>query len=452
MTVFWNVIELLASIFENFIVMWVMGRFLNYRYAGLKKALSFVFFMSLATICTTFYNQLVLFEGFYVFLTIFCFVLFGIVSLRGRLLIKILIPIMACCVIFLINISVSFVLTSTFGINDQVFLMNNDELRLLALFLTKFLFAVVAVLAVKISGRTSFELKIPELLTSVVVFVTTMFIGFNAVKLQMENPHQDELTINLIFSIIFINIFILYMFRVMSNSHERELENSLLRTQLNEQKSMMEDAGGISTKIKQAEHDIKHHILTALTLLENDQSKEAQMYLKKLYSNYEANVFRYLTIDNLVINGILNFKISRCQKNKIDIKCDIRGDFAPFDEIDLCVLLCNLLDNAIEASLKSQTRRIRLTIKNNNGYLCFLVKNHIDNSVLTENKELKTTKSNGKKHGIGIYSINQIVEKYDGILTFIEEGEYFIADAWLKIKSRDINEILSDEIELMKRH
>jgi signal transduction histidine kinase len=452
MTVFWNVIELLASIFENFIVMWVMGRFLNYRYAGLKKALSFVFFISLSTICTTLYNQLVIFEGAYVFLTIFCFILFGVFSLNGRFLIKILIPIMACCVIFLINISVSFILTSTFDINDQVFLMNNNELRLLALFLTKFLFAVVAVLAVKVSGRTSFELKMPELLTSVVVFVTTMFIGFNAVELQIENPHQDELTINLIFSIIFINIFILYMFRVMSNSHERELENSLLRTQLNEQKSMMEDVGGISTKIKQAEHDIKHHILTALTLLENNQSKEAQMYLKKLYSNYEANVFRYLTIDNLVINGILNFKISRCQKNKIDIKCDIRGDFAPFDEIDLCVLLCNLLDNAIEASLKSQTRRIRLTIKNNNGYLCFLVKNHIDKSVLTENKDLKTTKSNVKKHGIGIYSINQIVEKYDGILTFLEEGEYFIADAWLKIKSRDINEILSDEIELMKKH
>jgi sensor histidine kinase YesM len=450
MNVFWSVIEILSSTFENFVIMWVMGRFLKYRYDGVKKAVLFAAFLVLTIVLVTLINNQIVFEGAYAFIPVFIVILYGCFALEGKILFKALIPIMSLCLIFLINISVSLLTTYVFGIENQVFLTANDELRLLALFLTKFIFAIVAVIAVKLAGKSNYTLRRTELLTSVVVFITTMIIGFNAIELQMRYNREGSLSLSLIIGIIFINIFVIYMFRVMTKSHERELENSLLRTQLSEQKSMIEDAGSISAEIKQAEHDVKHHILSALTLLENDNAEQAEVYLRKLYGSYEAKVFNYITIDNSLINGILNFKISRCHKSGIDIKCDIRGDFEPFDVMDLCVLLCNLLDNAIEAAIKTTDPRIILTIKNNDSYLCILVKNHIEISVLAENKDLKTTKSDGKKHGIGLYSVKQIVEKYDGIINFTEEGEFFIADAWLKTQKRDITEVLKNEMALMK--
>jgi signal transduction histidine kinase len=450
MNIFWIVVEILASAFENIVIMWVMGKFLNHRFNGAKKAVFFVGFLTLTIALITLINNQIMFEGAYAFIPVFIVFLYGCFALEGKLLLKAVITIMSLCLIFLINISVSLLTTYIFGIENEVFLTENDELRLLALFLTKFIFAVVAVIAVKLAGKSSFTLRRTELLTSVVVFITTMIIGFNAIELQMKYNRQGDLSLSLIIGIIFINIFVIYMFRVMTKGNERELENSLLRIQLSEQKAMIEDAGSISTEIKQAEHDVKHHILSALTLLENNNAEQAEVYLRKLYGSYEANVFRYITIDNSVINGILNFKIGRCHKSGIDIKCDIRGDFEPFDEMDLCIILCNLLDNAIESALKTTDPKIILTIKNNDSYLCILVKNHIKKSVLAENKNLKTTKSNGKKHGVGIYSVNQIVEKYDGILNFSEDGGYFIADAWLKFQKRNITEVLKNEMELMK--
>jgi sensor histidine kinase YesM len=441
MNIYWSIIELLASTFENAVIMWVLGKFLRYRYTGVRKAALFIAFLALSTANVTFVNAHFQFEGAYAFSTMIIFVIYAGLALDGLFLIKVLIPIVSFTIILLINISVSYLITSFFGIDSTVFLTDNNGLRILALFLTKFIFLICAIFFVRLQKRSenkAFTLKKTELLTSIVIFITTMFIGFNAVELEMGYKNKEWLTLSLIASIIFINIFVLYMFRVMSKNNRREFEVTLLRTQLNEQKQLLEDAGGIATEIKQAEHDVKHHLLSTLSLLENDETEKAEVYIQKLLNEYETHIFKYINLDNSAINGILNFKIERCRKENIDIKCDVRADFSPFNEMDLCALIANLLDNAIEASENVKDPHITFTVKNQHNYLCITVKNSIEHSVLAENEKLKTTKSESKKHGIGIYSVRQIAEKYDGIANFYEESGSFIADIWLKVNVKKV--------------
>ena len=127
------------------------------------------------------------------------------------------------------------------------------------------------------------------------------------------------------------------------------------------------------------------------------------------------------------------------------MKLSIESDFSVFDELDICILLSNLLDNAIEASMLVESPKIELSITNNGNYLCILVRNRIENSVLNENSNLRTTKKDTAAHGFGIYSISQIVEKYDGIKNIYEKNGYFAFDIWLKRKTYSLQERIKEE-------
>lgn len=147
---------------------------------------------------------------------------------------------------------------------------------------------------------------------------------------------------------------------------------------------------------------------------------------------YETSIFKYINISNSSINGILNFKIKRCHANHFDIKVELDTDFEGFETTDICVLLSNLLDNAIEASLKVQSPHISISIKEKMNYLCILVRNRIETSILSVNLNLKTTKKENGNHGLGLYSIAQIVGKYEGFNKNYEENDFFVSDIWLK--------------------
>ena len=214
----------------------------------------------------------------------------------------------------------------------------------------------------------------------------------------------------------------------------------MLELQLSEQKTMIEETGNISREIKKAEHDLRHHLLSVLGNIENGNTEAAEIYLKQLLHDYETSIFKYIYIDNSAVNSILNMKISRCHANKIDIKTEIESDFSDFSDIDICVLLANLLDNAIEASLNVNFPQITVSIRNEKNYLCIVIRNRIENSVLEENGQLLTTKADKSKHGLGVYSISQIVDKYDGMKTYYEKNGYFVADIWLKKKGYTLEE------------
>jgi sensor histidine kinase regulating citrate/malate metabolism len=215
--------------------------------------------------------------------------------------------------------------------------------------------------------------------------------------------------------------------------------------QLSEQKALIAEAGSLSKDIKKSEHDIKHHFISLLGILTDKKFNDAEMYIRGLIHDYETSIFKYISIDNSAINSVLNFKIGRCRASNIDIKIEIESDFSNFDTLDVCVLISNLLDNAIEASEKIDVPRIVLIIREEKNYLCITLKNKISKSVLDSNKDLATTKKDIENHGFGIYSISQIVDKYDGIQEFYEQKDFFIADIWLKKELYSLSERIKNE-------
>ena len=82
----------------------------------------------------------------------------------------------------------------------------------------------------------------------------------------------------------------------------------------------------------------------------------------------------------------------------------------------MCVLLANLLDNAIEAceKVEEERRLIYLRIKRQNQMLLIFIKNAIQERETEKREFFKTSKNNKELHGLGIKCIDNVIQKYDG--------------------------------------
>ena len=100
-----------------------------------------------------------------------------------------------------------------------------------------------------------------------------------------------------------------------------------------------------------------------------------------------------------------------------------------FDPMDLCVLLGNLLDNAIEANekVKPEERCVSLSMAQQERWLSITVKNAAAGPVPTDGKTIRTTKAHRELHGFGLASVKEIAAKYSGNCTFQSTDRDFTA-------------------------
>ena len=101
------------------------------------------------------------------------------------------------------------------------------------------------------------------------------------------------------------------------------------------------------------------------------------------------------------------------------------------DPVDVCVLLGNTLDNAIEACEKmpkDDEKIISVSSDCNSGLLFMTVANPISGKVAVRNGQIATTKDNKTLHGFGLYSLRTVVKKYDGEVKLLSEEDTFTAE------------------------
>lgn len=95
----------------------------------------------------------------------------------------------------------------------------------------------------------------------------------------------------------------------------------------------------------------------------------------------------------------------------------------PFRGADICLILGNLLENAVEAAQKAEGKKyIRLHMKyDKNNLLLFVENNYKGVLIKTKDKRLKSTKTDAGNHGVGLSSVYRIAAKYHGVVT-IDDG------------------------------
>ena len=182
-------------------------------------------------------------------------------------------------------------------------------------------------------------------------------------------------------------------------------------------------------KMRGWRHDYKNHIQTMKVLAEKGDLEAIKEYLNKLEDDL-ATVDTVVKTGNAMADAILNSKISLAKSKGIHVKVNAHVPVKlKMSELDLCVILGNLFDNAIEASMslpeEERLIRVYMVMKNTQLYISFTnftaVKKQIKQSNL-----FKTTKGDG--HGFGLIRIDGIIEKLDGYLSRNSEDGAFTTE------------------------
>ena len=179
-------------------------------------------------------------------------------------------------------------------------------------------------------------------------------------------------------------------------------------------------------------HDYRNHIQTMKVLAANGDMDAIKAYLDELDTDLNT-VDTVVKTGNAMADAILNSKISLAKAKKISVIADAHIPLAlTTSEIDLCVIIGNLFDNAIEASLAlpedKRLIRVYMDMKNTQLYISF--------TNFTAGKKLKkeagrfrTTKGDG--HGFGLLRIDGIVERLGGYLSRNSEDGAFTTEILL---------------------
>lgn len=173
-------------------------------------------------------------------------------------------------------------------------------------------------------------------------------------------------------------------------------------------------------------HDYRNHIQTIKALAENGDMEAVMQYLDGLELDLNT-VDTVIKTGNAMADAILNSKISLARSKNIAVHVDAHIPVKlKMSELDLCVILGNLFDNAIEASMKlpegGRMIRIYMDMKNTQLYISFT--NFTATGKLEKVGRLFRT-SKGKGHGLGLIRIDAIVERLGGYLSRnSEEGAF----------------------------
>lgn len=180
-------------------------------------------------------------------------------------------------------------------------------------------------------------------------------------------------------------------------------------------------------------HDYHNHIQTMLALA--DKPEQLREYLLTL-NNDLATVDTVLKTGNVMVDAILNSKLSLIKAKNITVnaKAVVPADLK-LSNVDLCVIIGNLLDNAMEACLKQENegeRFIRIFIGILKKQLYISVTNSVDGSLHKSGKKYFSTK-NSSSHGFGLMRVDRIVEKYGGYVNRQDEPGVFATEVMLPL-------------------
>jgi sensor histidine kinase regulating citrate/malate metabolism len=182
-------------------------------------------------------------------------------------------------------------------------------------------------------------------------------------------------------------------------------------------------------------HDYHNHIQTMKAHLALNQTTELRAYLCELDADL-TSVDTVLKTGNIMVDAILNSKISLALSKQINVnaKATVPKDVR-ISEVDLCVIIGNLLDNAMEACLKQPEeakRFIRVYIGLLKQQLYIYISNSAGGEVRKSVRSYISTK-NSSSHGFGLLRVDKIAEKYGGYINRQNEEGVFATEVMLPL-------------------
>lgn len=269
----------------------------------------------------------------------------------------------------------------------------------------------------------------------VMILIVLVFIGelcgnmaVESSELFFDNRINSFLTVLTI--IAFLTIIISFVFSSISRQYYESISR-IMEKQMAGQVEHYQKINKLTDDLREFRHDYKNHMICLQATLEKKQFDEALYYVKSITKQeiIDANKF---SSGNQIADSILSEK----SESAANIGTQIQFSGFISDEIpavDLCTMLSNALDNAIEACEKlSLTDSAVITVK------CAVVQNvqviKLSNPNPDNKNSTETSKLDKDNHGFGLYNIRRTVEKLGGEMRIPKQFPEFVLELEFPIK------------------
>lgn len=177
-------------------------------------------------------------------------------------------------------------------------------------------------------------------------------------------------------------------------------------------------------------HDLNDRLIALDALIEQRQYDDARREIDEMLYENKLPRNEISRSGNLALDALINYKHSVAQTLNADLSClvEVPADLS-VDGTDLCVILGNLLDNALEAVtlLPREERQIKLEIRLEKGLLRILTENPYKGKIEERYDGTLKSRKPGDGHGFGLLSVRRAVDKYGGELCFPYDDTVFRA-------------------------
>ena len=196
-------------------------------------------------------------------------------------------------------------------------------------------------------------------------------------------------------------------------------------------------------EVQKFHHDIKKHLQNIYFLCNNNKYEAASEYISKLIDSPIVKTNIVLT-KNYVIDSILQQNKATMEADGIEVKIStMLAENQPFDDIELSILLGNLLSNAQEACNRIQNNSVKkevdIKIHQRKQFLYIEISNSFNGKLFKRDGTFLSSKRQNGSSGIGLQNVENIVDKYDGIMKLSNDKNIFTVKILLPYSTENVN-------------
>lgn len=244
-----------------------------------------------------------------------------------------------------------------------------------------------------------------------------------------------SMTLLILFTVFLLIMSCIYLIRSFDLEDDFAISSSrleLANRQIAIQNEYYNTLRGQIDEIREIKHDIHHFIGVMSSLANEGEFDKLEIFLNE-YSEKVKKEQLPVFCENVVVNSIIGYYYIQAKKYGIDFKsrCKVDNQIAISDS-DICIVLGNAFENAIDACRQMDTSEIRFVsveVRTMKGQLLLKVKNSYNGSLEIRDGKFISAKG-GKSHGIGIINIKKVMESYGAFLKIkYDEKEFTLMTA-----------------------
>lgn len=425
-----HMIDISGLFLDAALIIFLADHYFMIRNSKLKKYPLLFYFVSFVLLCAFLYFVGFSREFFWFVFSIFA-AIFGYCCFlyRGSFAMKLSIGCIYCSLYFMMDgIYLSFYryLTSSM---DQI----PNAVSLFIIFFQRIICKIFMYFIIRflLKNATDIDDSIPPVYSTCLL----VFCGFDLLLMILQifyiSPMEPRIAATPFISLFMTGTFAMilcffYLFTSMIRNYKENIGYHLQAKEWELHKQYLDQTKDLLTSSRQFRHDMKAHLFCMEGLIEQEKYAELKAYLKQFsQSDFLTIPFQAICADES-LNTLLNQKLKAASNLKIpmDISVQISNHFA-VQKLDLCTVLSNLCDNAIEASSVIEDPKITVQLKEVKSYLSLTVSNRTQGDILKKNPTLLTTKKDQNLHGLGMTIIRNIAKKYHGSVTLSSDSHSF---------------------------